>query len=162
MIHTITTLVGGLELLTELLSVAVILTVLDKLGTAIRWTYAAGRFTGRIWFSYGLPALLWTADQISWLLAQIDWTEVRDTVLAMAGTITALAITTALMIRDWHRDWVGEIDWSQPTPPAAPFINPLFDAAAELEAMTCKQIRQEFGLRLKTNKTKLIAAALAC
>jgi hypothetical protein len=62
----------------------------------------------------------------------------------------------------WHSDWIGTIDWSQPTPPAPPAINPLFDVATELEQFSCNQIRQTFGLRQRVSKTKLIAAAIAC
>ena len=165
MIHTLTTLVGGIELLTEITAVGVLLMVLDRLATAIRWTYNAGRFVGRVWFSYGLPVLLWTADQTSRLLSQIDWRFVAATTWDCLKTITALVITAALIIRDWHRDWVGSIDWtvSAPSaPPVAPSINPLFDVATELDQFSCKQIRQAFGLRQKVSKTKLIAAAIAC
>ncbi len=162
MFTAIAPLVAGVELVTELLSVAVLLMALDKLATAIRWTYAAGKFTGRIWFTYGLPLFLLIADGISAICSHIDWAEIA-TVIREALTVTAAsAITTATFIRDWHIDWIGTIDWSVPTPPAPPAINPLLDIANSLDQLTCKQIRSQFGLKQQTRKSKLIAIAIAC
>jgi hypothetical protein len=163
MFSAIAPLLAGVELVTELLSVAVLLMALDKLATAIRWTYAAGKFTGRIWFTYGLPAFLFIADGISAINAQIDWHEVAATVLDSLAVIAAAGITAAMYVHEWHANWVGSIDWAaKPVAPAAPAINPLIDIAASLERLTCKQVRAEFGLKQKTGKTKLIAMAIAC
>ena len=163
MFSAIAPLVAGVELVTELLSVAVLLMALDKLATAIRWTYAAGKFAGRIWFTYGLPAFLFIADGISAVCAQIDWQEAAATVRDSLAVITAAGITTAVYVHEWHADWVGSIDWAaKPAPLAAPVINPLMDIAASLESLSCKQIRTQFGLKQKTSKAKLIAMAMAC
>lgn len=87
MISTLTSLVGGIELLAELTAAGVALMALDRLAAAIRFTYTAGRFTGRMWFTYGVPAVLATADFISWLIAQIDWAEARDTLIAFLALL---------------------------------------------------------------------------
>ena len=87
MITTLTSLVGGIELLAELTAAGVALMALDRLAAAIRFTYTAGRFTGRMWFTYGVPAVLATADFISWLIAQIDWAEARDTLIAFLALL---------------------------------------------------------------------------
>ena len=162
MFSAIAPLVAGVELVTELLSVAVLLMALDKLATAIRWTYAAGKFTGRLWFTYGLPALLFIADGISAINAQIDWAEAAATVRDSFAVIAAAVITASAYIREWHTNWVGSVEWTAPKAPATPAINPLLEIAFDLEELSCKQIRSQFGLKQKTSKTKLIGAALAC
>ena len=162
MFSAITPLVAGVELVTELLSVAVILMALDKLSTAIRWTYAAGKFTGRIWFAYGLPALLFIADGISAINAQIDWAEAAATVRDSFAVIAAAGITAGVYVREFHAAWIGSIEWTPPKAPARPVINPMLEISTHLEELSCKQIRSQFGLKQKTSKARLIAAAIAC
>ena len=80
----------------------------------------------------------------------------------VAGEFTGRAyFSTARFIRAWHADWVGSIDWTTPTPPATPFINPLMDIAQEMEQFTCKQLRELSGCKLKTRKTALVEAIIA-
>ena len=150
--------VAGIELVTELLSAAVILMALDKLATAIRWTYAAGRYTGRLWFTYGLPAFLMAADGISWLNSQIDWRFVAATVWDCLKVVAALAITAYSLTCDAHKRWIGSINWDLPTAPA---INPLFEMAAELEQLTGKQLKAITGSRRRVAKRELVAAYMA-
>lgn len=154
----ISSLVAGVELVTELLSAAVLLMALDKLGTAIRWTYKAGRFTGRLWFTYGVPAVLAAADGISWLNAQIDWRFSASIFFDCLKVVVAALITSATLLRDAHRRWVGSIDWSLPAVRVAPSINPLFDVATDLELMTCRQLQTMTGTRRRVAKRELIAA----
>ena len=149
---------AGIELVTELLSAAVILMALDKLATAIRWTYAAGRYTGRLWFTYGLPAFLMVADGISWLNSQIDWRFVAATVWDCLKVVAALAITAYSLTCDAHKRWIGSINWDLPT---APDINPLFEMAAELEQLTGKQLKAITGSRRRAAKRELVAAYMA-
>ena len=59
----------------------------------------------------------------------------------------------------WHADWIGSIDWTIPTPPA---VNPLFDAAVELEQLTGKQLRLLIGSRRRCRKSELIGGWMAC
>ena len=150
--------VASIELVTELLSAAVILMALDKLATAIRWTYAAGRYTGRLWFTYGLPAFLMVADGISWLNSQIDWRFVAATVWDCLKVVAALAITAYSLTCDAHKRWIGSINWDLP---AAPAINPLFEIAAELEQLTGKQLKAITGSRRRAAKRELVAAYMA-
>ena len=96
MITTLTSLVGGIELLAELTAAGVALMALDRLAAAIRFTYTAGRFTGRLWYTYGVPAVLAAADFISWLNSQIDWADVRSGVIEGLRIFIALAITVCI------------------------------------------------------------------
>lgn len=152
MITTLTSIVSGIELLTELTAACIGLMALDKLATLIRLTYKAGRLTGHAWRTYVVPAILWAADGISWCLAQVDWEEAKQTLLAFV----ALLITTAQLI---HERWVA---WHDVQPvQLAPAVNPLFDVATELQSMSCRQLRVQFGLTQRCSKYQLIAAAIA-
>lgn len=79
--------------MTSLLSIAGHLA--DALAHAAQLAYRTGRAYGRVWFSYGLPALLAAADGASWLLAQIDWAEVAATVRAGLAVLVAATVTGA-------------------------------------------------------------------
>lgn len=163
MIHTLTTLASGIELLTDLSIAAVALMALDKIATVVRWTYRAGRFTGRLWFTYGLPAFLVIADSISYVNSMIDWQFAFSVFFDCLKAIGSAAYVAGCMAGEafftWHAEWVDNIDYTPA--PVAPAVNPLFDAAAELEGMTCKQLRDAFGLKARTSKAKLIGMALA-
>ena len=150
--------VAGIELVTELLSAAVILMALDKLAIAIRWTYKAGRYTGRLWFTYGLPAFLMAADGISWLNSQIDWRFVAATVWDCLKVIAAAFITAVTLTCDAHKRWIGSIDWCMPAPPA---VNPLFEMAVELEQLTSKQLKAMTGATRRVAKRELVATYMA-
>ena len=149
----------------DLITVALLLTLLDRLAAAVRLTYRAGHAVGSAWFRWGLPTLLAIADGISWLLAQIDWHEVRSTLVATARTLVALAIAAGLSLRDAHRRWVGQIEWTSapmaPTTPVAPAVNPLYPLAIALEARTSKQLKALTGSRRRCRKSELIAAWIA-
>ena len=171
MIHTLNSLLSGIELLTEISLAGVLLMALDRLAAAIRFTYAAGRLCGRCWFNYGQPALLAAADGISWLLAEIDWTEVRGTLADGARVLIAAVITVAitaqlLLVRCsatigcWYAALlVREVD--EPAPPVAPVQHPVMALADELEQLTQRQLMALTGCRRKISKTQLIAMALA-
>ena len=160
MIHAITTLVSGVELLTDLTAAAVLLMVLDKVAVAVRWTYAAGRYTGRLWFAYGLPAFLMAADGISWLNAQIDWAFVAGTVVDCLKVIAAALFTVVTLLWDARRRYLAANTITPVT--IAPVIHPLAMVATDLQQLTCSEIRRTYGLRQKTSKARLIGAALAC
>lgn len=163
MIHTITTIASGIELLTDLSIAAVALMALDKVATAVRWTYRAGRFAGRLWFTYGLPAFLLAADSISYVNAMIDWQFAFSVFFDCLKAIGSAAYVAGQVIGEtffaWHAAWVGTVNYTPA--PITPAINPLLDAAAELEAMSCKQIREAFSLKARCSKARLIAMALA-
>ena len=165
MFSAISTLTAGVELVTELLSAAVLLMALDKLAAAVRFTYRAGRFTGWLWFSYGVPAILWAADGISWILSHIDWAEVAATVRDCLAVIVSAAVAAALVTRDAHRAWIGSIDWAiplEPVAPVSPAVHPLALIAEDLTELSANQLRAALKTRKRTSKARLIAAGLVC
>ena len=165
MFSAISTLTAGVELVTELLSAAVLLMALDKLAAAVRFTYRAGRFTGWLWFSYGVPAILWAADGLSWILSHIDWAEVAATVRDCLAVIVSAAVAAALVTRDAHRAWIGSIDWAiplEPVAPVSPAVHPLALIAEDLTELSANQLRAALKTRKRTSKARLIAAGLVC
>ena len=161
MISAITTLTTGIELVTELLSAAVLLMALDWLGTAIRFTYRAGYAVGTVWFRWGLPALLTTADGISWLNSQIDWRFVAATAWDCLKVVAVLAITAWSLTCDAHKRWVGSVDWSLPATPVPAAVNPLFEMAGELERLSSKQLKALTGSKRRVAKRELVASYMA-
>jgi len=156
----------------EIVTAGALLLALDRLAAAIRFTYRCGHAVGTAWFRWGLPALLVAADAISAVLAEIDWIEVRDTVIAglkvlIAGVI-ALAITahqlliqlSAALGRAYAALTVREVIVTT-APAVHPFVHPLALAAAGLEQLTCRQLQAITGCRRRVAKQQLIAAALA-
>ncbi len=61
----------------ELVTAGALLWCLNALARFIRLVYDAGRWTGWFWRTYVVPAVLVSADFISWGVAQVDWVEVR-------------------------------------------------------------------------------------
>ena len=96
MIHSITAGIAGLEtalgLIAELLSITALFTALNFLSNLIRFTYKAGKFTGYIWFTFIVPAILWLADGISYINSLIDWQLVAATFVdCLKVIVSALA-----------------------------------------------------------------------
>ena len=165
MFSALSTLTAGVELVTELLSAAVLLMALDKLAAAVRFIYRAGRFTGWLWFSYGVPTILWAADGISWILSHIDWAEVAATVRDCLAVIVSAAVAAALVTRDAHRAWVGSIDWAIPPAPVAPVtpvVHPLALIADDLAARTSHLLGTALNTRNRCSKALLIAPGPDC
>ena len=109
----------------ELITASLLLMLLNTLSNACRAVYSAGKATGHLWFVYGLPALLWTADQLSALITWVinrDWEAIGQEIKEFA----ALCITCVLIVRDsfnaWHQAWIGTIDWTPAT--ASPVYGP--------------------------------------
>ena len=149
-------LTAGVALLTQLLEATVLLMLLDKLAAAIRFTYQAGRFTGRLWYQYGVPAVLWLADTVSWLLAQIDWAAVLQTVVR-----TGCAAVAAFQVV--RSRWIA---WHDVTPAPAlvapPAVNPLYVEAAAMEAAySVRTLQATVGVRKARTKHHQIAAFIA-
>jgi hypothetical protein len=168
----------------EIITAGALLLVLDRIAAAIRTVYAAGRAVGTIWFRYAVPAILAIADGISWLLAQIDWAEVRATVAAGARVLIAAVITLALTAHQLvittsaalgrryaallsadanaqishatlnGKSASGPKDREQKTGDAR-------DLAAELEQLTRSQLQALTGCRSKLPKAQLVSLALA-
>lgn len=103
MIHSITAGIAGLEtalgLVAELLSITALFTALNFLSNLIRFTYKAGKFTGYIWFTFIVPAILWLADGISYINSLIDWRFVADTVVDCLKVIVTVLATTYLTLK---------------------------------------------------------------
>jgi hypothetical protein len=153
----------------EIITAGALLLVLDRIASAIRATYTAGRFCGRFWYRYVVPAILTTADGVSWLLSQIDWAEVFATVAAGARVLIAAVITLALdaqllLVRcsaALGKRYAALLVRAADEPAAAPLQHPLAAVAAELEQLTRSQLQTLTGCRRKLPKAQLIALALA-
>ena len=76
----------AVTLAAEAVTLAAVVNTAEK---AAAKTYQAGKVTRRLTDKYLIPA----ADGISWLIAQIDWSEVKDG-LIQAVVITAVAFYT--------------------------------------------------------------------
>lgn len=111
------------------------LQLVDTIARAAAITHQAGRLCGRAWFTYGVPAVLRTADAISWFISTVDWAEALSitrqglVITASAGiTASQLAIPTLCAASErlghsYARLLVGTTTPQQPAPqtlPAAP------------------------------------------
>ena len=149
---------AGIALLTQLMEATVLLMLLDKLAMLIRLTYQAGRMVGRLWYEYGVPAILWMADGISWANSQIDWHAVLHTI---RSSITAV-VAAVIVVREYWCRWHDV----QPTAPAAaavaPVINPLYAEAAALEAAySVRTLQATVGVRKARTKYQQIGSFIA-
>jgi len=82
----------------ELLTAGALLWCLNALARFIRLVYEAGRWTGWLWRTYLVPAVLYLADSISWGVAQIDWLEVRKALRDYwVGTAVVVVLTAQLL-----------------------------------------------------------------
>ena len=77
----------------EIFSVGALLLALNFIASAVKRTYQAGRFVGRIWFCFIVPTLLTVADAISWLSSQIDWQQVGADLACYLKALVAFVIT---------------------------------------------------------------------
>jgi hypothetical protein len=174
MIHTFTALQGAEHLLItaarlwaaagELITAGAILWALDILARAIRATYAAGRFCGRLLW----PVIHFTAA----VLRLIDWRTVAAVVFDCAKVLAVAAYVAAVMARRilidasaaLGRRYAAAVAPAAPIAPAVvapPTFHPAAVIAADLGALTCAQLRALTGCRRKLPKAQLIALALA-
>ena len=156
--QAVTGLEAGIALLTQLLEATVLLMLLDKLAMLIRLTYQAGRFCGRLWYEYGVPAVLWLADGISYVNSKIDWLAVAQ---AIRSSITVIA-AAAIVVREYWCRWHDV----QPDAPAIvvgpPAVNPLFAEAAAIEAAySVRTLQSTVGVRKARLKSLQIASFIA-
>ena len=169
MLHTFTALQGAEHFLLmaarlwaaagELITAGAILWSLDTLARAIRGTYAAGRFVGRI----AWPVIYWTIAT----LRLIDWRIVAAVVFDCAKVLAVAAYVAAVMARRalinasaaMGRRYAATV---APAAPIAPAVyHPAAVIAADLGALTCAQLRALTGCRRKIRKADLIALAIA-
>ena len=169
MFHTLTALQGAEHFLLmaarlwaaagELLTAGAILWALDALARAIRGTYAAGRFVGRLLW----PAIHFTAAT----LRLIDWRLVAAVVIDCLKVLAVAAYVAAVMARRglialsaaMGRRFAATVAPAAPIAPAA--YHPAAVIAADLRALTCAQLRALTGCRRKLPKAQLIALAIA-
>jgi hypothetical protein len=169
MFHTLTALQGAEHLLItaarlwaaagELITAGAILWSLDTLARAIRGTYAAGRFVGRLLW----PAIHFTAAT----LRLIDWRFVVAVVIDCLKVLAVAAYVAAVMARRFLIDASAAMGrrYSAAVVPAAPIApaayHPAAVIAADLSALTCAQLRALTGCRRRLPKAQLIALAIA-
>lgn len=174
MIHSFTALQGAEHLLItsarlwaaagELITAGAILWSLDTLARAIRGTYTAGRFVGRI----AWPVIHWTAA----VLRLIDWRIVAAVVIDCLKVLAVAAYVAAVMARRgliaasaaMGRRYSAAVAPAAPIAPAVvapPICHPAAMIAGELSALTCAQLRALTGCRRKIRKADLIALAIA-
>lgn len=131
--HTAGQILAGIELLTDLSLAAVALMALGRLADLVKLTYTAGRLTGHAWFTYAVPAILWTADQISYVNSLIDWGFVLATV-ADCFKVIASAIGAGVL---WL--WAVRTDYVRRN--TVPVVAPAPVAPAPVA--TVKQLRRQ-------------------
>jgi hypothetical protein len=171
MIHTLTALQGAEHFLLmaarlwaaagELITAGAILWSLDTLARAIRGTYTAGRFIGRI----AWPVIHFTAA----VLRLIDWRLVAGVVFDCLKVLAVAAYVAAVMARRGLIDASAALGrrYSAAVAPIAsaavvpPMSHPAAVIAADLGALTCAQLRALTGCRRKLPKAQLIALAIA-
>ena len=78
----------------ELVTAGALLWCLNALARFIRLVYDAGRWTGWFWRTYVVPAVLVSADFISWCVAQVDWVEVRRVFKLCFVHLAAISVLT--------------------------------------------------------------------
>ena len=169
MFHTLTALQGAEHLLItaarlwaaagELITAGAILWSLDTLARAIRGTYAAGRFVGRLLW----PAIHFTAA----VVRLIDWRIVAAVVIDCLKVLAVAIYVAVAMARRGliavsaalGRRYAATVAPSAPIAPAA--YHPAAVIAADMSALTCAQLRALTGCRRKLPKAQLIALAIA-
>jgi hypothetical protein len=145
----------------ELITAGAILWSLDTLARAIRGTYAAGRFCGRI----AWPVIHFTAA----VLRLIDWRIVAAVVIDCLKVLAVAAYVAAVMGRRFLISASAALGrrYSAAVVPIAsaavvpPISHPAADLAADLAGLTCAQLRAMTGVRRKLRKSDLIALAIA-
>jgi hypothetical protein len=171
MLHTLTALQGAEHFLLmaarlwaaagELITAGAILWSLDTLARAIRATYAAGRFCGRLLW----PAIHFTAATFR----LIDWRFVAAVVFDCLKVLAVATYVAAVMARRLLIDASAALGrrYSAAVAPIAPAVvvppisHPAAELAAELAGLTCAQLRALTGCRRKLPKAQLIALVLA-
>ena len=126
------------------------------------WAATAGRIAGT------------AARGLIWAHQQIDWAEVAAIV---AEGLKVLIVLTLLAGRGTRRGWDALLRWSEvlgrryarliaPAPAAITAPQPtgpiVTHRRIELEALSCRQLRELTGTRRKLAKRQLIALAMAC
>jgi hypothetical protein len=177
MIHTLTALQGAEHFLLmaariwagvgELITAGAILWSLDALARAIRGTFAAGRFCGRLLW----PLIHALVAAGRWFFANVDWRLVAAVVIDCLKVLAVAAYVAAVMghrvlidaSAALGRRYSAAVVPTAPISAAAvvpPMSHPAADLAADLAGLTCAQLRAITGVRRKLRKSDLIALAI--
>jgi hypothetical protein len=152
----------------ELVTAGAILWSLDALARAIRGTYAAGRFCGRLLW----PLIHALVAAGRWFFANVDWRLVAAVVFDCLKVLAVATYVAAVISRRFlisASETLGRC-YSAAVVPAAliapaamvpPACHPAAELAAELAGLTCAQLRAITGIRRKLRKSDLIALAIA-
>lgn len=167
LIHAVHLLSAAWAAAGELITAGAILWSLNSLANLIRFTYKAGRLTGRILW----PVIHATIAGLRWAAREIDWRLVATIVLE---GFVAIAVAVWMAATWTHRNLIalsarlGRCYAALLTTPetvvavtVVPMVHPLAEMAADLESMTCKQLRELIGTRKRLRKAELIALAIA-
>jgi hypothetical protein len=152
----------------ELLTAGAILWALDSLARSIRAAYAMGRTAGRILW----PAIHALTAGGRWFAANVDWPTVAAVVIDCLKVLAVAAYVAAVMGRRflisgsaalgrWYVARLVAVP-TVPTVAVPPVAHPMANLAADLEALTCRDLMALTGCRRKIRKAELIALALAC
>lgn len=167
LIHAVHLLSAAWAAAGELITAGAILWSLNSLANLIRFTYKAGRLTGRILW----PVIHATVTGIRWAAREIDWrlvaTIVFEGLVAIGVGLWMAAvwshrnlITLSARIGRCYAALLTEPE-TVVTATVAPMVHPLADLAADLESLTCQQLRELIGTKKKIRKAQLIAMAIA-
>lgn len=149
----------------ELITAGAILWTLNATANLIRITYKAGCVTGRaLW-----PLIHLTIAGIRWAVREIDWRLVATIVIeglvvivVGAWTIAVWSHRTLINVSEQAgRCFASLITTTNAMIAARPMVHPLANVAAELESLTCSQLRAMVGTSRKVRKAELIAMLLA-
>lgn len=150
----------------ELITAGAILWTLNAAANLIRLTFKAGFLAGRILW----PVIHATVAGLRWAARNIDWHMVAIVVIdgfavIAAGLWTAAVWSHRMLINLSERAgqcFAALITTTETTMAVIqPMVHPLADVAAELESLTCVQLRAMLGTKRKVRKAELIAMLLA-
>ena len=150
----------------ELITAGAILWTLNAAANLIRLTWKAGRLTGRLLW----PVIHATVAGLRWAARNIDW---RMVAMIVIESLVAIGVGLWVGARWSHRMLIltsekagncfAALITTTETAMATvqPMVHPLADVAAELESLTCVQLRAMLGTKRKVRKAELIAMLLA-
>jgi hypothetical protein len=91
-----------------------------------------------------------------------DWApHIERIVRAVAAALVAVYVAGYCCGKWLHRlnDRITSVIVKRAAPAVAPLMHPLLAVAADLEQLTCRELHAITGIRRKTSKAQLIAAA---
>lgn len=151
----------------ELITAGAILWALNAAANLIRITYKAGRLTGRILW----PVIHATIAGLRWFHRNTDWSVVIPTVIeCLVALVVAIWVgaqwahrTLVSVSEQLGRCYAAAVTCQQNlmATPVPAMVHPLASVAADLESLTCAQLRAMLGTKRRLRKAELIAMVLA-